>query len=152
MSRPRLTARQPPPRTVGQPTDRPGEYIVGRADDLAPGEHRIVEIGRLSLGVFRIGDAYYAIPNLCPHQYGPLCEGRLSGAIIATAQTNWEPVWAYDGEVVACPWHGLEVHVPTGRCLAYPEVRLRHYPVRREGDVLIVSLRRTSAPRGENAP
>ncbi len=34
-----------------------------------------------------------------------------------------------DDEVITCPWHGLEYHVPTGRCLAYPEITLRRYPV-----------------------
>jgi nitrite reductase (NADH) small subunit len=35
----------------------------------------------------------------------------------------------HDGEVVVCPWHGLEYHVPTGRCLAYPNINLRRYEV-----------------------
>ena len=31
--------------------------------------------------------------------------------------------------MIACPWHGLEYHVPTGRCLAYPAHPLRRYAV-----------------------
>jgi nitrite reductase (NADH) small subunit len=30
---------------------------------------------------------------------------------------------------VACPWHGLEYYVPTGRSIAYPNITLRSYEV-----------------------
>jgi nitrite reductase (NADH) small subunit len=116
------------------------EHIVARADELKPGERKVVTIGRTQIGVFRIGDEYFALPNICPHQFGPLCGGKISGAIIATASTRWEPEWFYDGEVVACPWHGLEFRVTTGQCLAYPNVRLRRYPVTVDGDDVKVVL------------
>jgi len=45
-----------------------------------------------------------------------------------------------EGEIVACPWHGLEYHVPTGRCLAYPNVVLRSYEVLLDGDKVKVRL------------
>ena len=34
-----------------------------------------------------------------------------------------------EGEIVACPWHGLEYHIPTGRCLAFSNIKLRTYKV-----------------------
>ncbi|HEY3111322.1 MAG TPA: Rieske 2Fe-2S domain-containing protein [Chloroflexota bacterium] len=110
------------------------EHRVARVDELRPGERKVVSLGRLQIGLFRIGDEYYALPNICPHQFGPLCQGKLGGAVVATADTGWRPEWFYDGEVVTCPWHGLEFRVPTGRCLALPKVRLRRYPVKIEGD------------------
>ena len=48
------------------------------------------------------------------------------------------------GEVVACPWHGLEFHIPTGQCLAYRNLRLRHYTVKVNGDEIKIVL---SPPR-----
>ena len=45
------------------------------------------------------------------------------------AENDWRFEWVHDGEVVVCPWHGLEYHVPTGRCLAYPNIKLRRYEV-----------------------
>ena len=40
--------------------------------------------------------------------------------------------------MIACPWHGIESHVPTGQCLAFPEIRLRTYPVEvRDGEVVV---------------
>jgi nitrite reductase/ring-hydroxylating ferredoxin subunit len=45
-----------------------------------------------------------------------------------------------EGEIVACPWHGLEYHVPTGRCLAYPNITLRSYEVVAEDGKVKVRL------------
>ncbi len=116
------------------------EQVVARVGELQPGERKIVTVGRVRIGLFRVGDAYYALPDVCPHQFGPLCSGKVGGAVVASASTDWQPDWAYDGEVVACPWHGLEFHIPTGQCLAYPNLRLRQYPVRVEGDEIVVTV------------
>jgi nitrite reductase/ring-hydroxylating ferredoxin subunit len=62
----------------------------------------------------------------------------VTGTLEADAGDGWRPRWTMDGEVIACPWHGLEYHVPTGRCLAYPEITLRRYDVSvRGGDVVV---------------
>ncbi len=116
------------------------EHTVARVGELAPGERKLVTIGRVKIGLFRIGDAYYALPNTCPHQLGPLCEGKIGGAIVADASSEWQPDWRYDGEVIACPWHGLEFRITTGECLAYPNVRIRQYPVKVEGDEIRIVL------------
>jgi nitrite reductase/ring-hydroxylating ferredoxin subunit len=88
----------------------------------------VVVNGR-EIGIFHLQDGFYALPNLCPHQIGPLCKGRVSGTLASTAATNWKLQWVNDGEIVTCPWHGLEYHIPTGQCLAYPEIKLRSYEV-----------------------
>ena len=69
-------------------------------------------------------------PNLCPHQRGPLCEGAVSGTIDYGPHTDWKLAWIWEDEVVTCPWHALEFHVPTGRCVAFDDIRLRTYEVR----------------------
>ncbi len=107
----------------------PQEYIIGSVSDFPAGKHKVVEINRRQIGVFNINGEFFALPNLCPHQVGPLCQGRVSGTLISNKETDWHIQWAYDGEIVTCPWHGLEYHVPTGQCLAYPEIRLRSYEV-----------------------
>ena len=105
------------------------EQVVAALADFPKGTHRVVEVNGRQIGIFHTGDGFYALPNLCPHQIGPLCKGRVSGTLVATAATEWKRQWAYDGEIITCPWHGLEYHVPTGQCLAYPEVKLRTYEV-----------------------
>ena len=115
------------------------EVVVGRIADFPQGTHRVVQAGRREIGVFNIGGDLYALPNICPHQTGPLCAGRIAtGTLQADAETDWKPRWVMEDEVIACPWHGLEYHVPTGQCLAYPEITLRRYPVSvRDGDVVV---------------
>jgi len=115
--------------------------VIGRPADFPDGTHRVVEVDGRRIGVFRIKGRFYALPNRCPHQGGPLCEGRgLTGTLVADAAEGWRPRWVMDGEVIACPWHGLEYHVPTGRCLAYPEIRLRHHEVTVRGDEVVLRV------------
>ncbi len=115
------------------------EIVVGKLADFPQGTHRVVRAGRREIGVFNIGGELHALPNICPHQTGPLCEGRIAtGTLLADAETDWKPRWVLEDEVIACPWHGLEYHVPTGQCLAYPEIILRRYPVSvRDGDIVV---------------
>ena len=115
------------------------EHVVAAAGDIPDGGHVIVRIGRREIGVFNIRGRFHALPNLCPHQTGPLWEAAMvTGTLVAGPDTGWRPQWGLEGEVIACPWHGLEYHVPTGRCLAFPEIRLRRYDVQvRDGSVVI---------------
>jgi nitrite reductase/ring-hydroxylating ferredoxin subunit len=54
--------------------------------------------------------------------------------------TGWRHEWVRDGEIVTCPWHGLEFDVTTGRCLASPKVRVRTYPVVVEDGLVKVTV------------
>ena len=112
---------------------------MGRVDEFPVGTHKVVVAGRREIGVFNIAGRFYGLPNLCPHQTGPLCAGRIAtGTLAADRETGWKPRWVMEDEVIACPWHGLEYHVPSGRCLAYPEITLRRYPVSvRDGEVVV---------------
>lgn len=116
------------------------EHAAGRAAEIAPGEHRVVELGGRQIGIFNIDGEFFALPNACFHQNGPLCRGRLSGTLLADAQSGFQPEWRLDGEVVICPWHALEFHVKSGRCIAYPQRGLPTYPVRVDDGELRVSL------------
>ena len=116
-------------------------HRVGSVADFPPGTHRVVDAGSRRIGVFNLRGELHALPNVCPHQTGPLCEGRIvTGTLRSAAETGWKPEWVLDGEVIACPWHGLEYHVPTGRCLAFPHIRVRRYEVAVEGDYVIVRV------------
>ena len=105
------------------------EYIIGTTDDIPIGEKRLVVINGRDIGIFNVEGRYYALPNRCTHQGGPLCEGRISGTLVSDTSTDWNPEWVQEGEILVCPWHSLEFNIKTGRCLAYPRVRLRQYPV-----------------------
>ena len=117
------------------------EYVVGDVSAFPEGSHRVVKVGRREVGVFNVKGELYGLPNLCPHQTGPLCEAKsTTGTLTADMDSDWKPEWVHDGEVVMCPWHGLEYHVPTGRCLAYLEISVRSYEVLVEDDKVKVRL------------
>ncbi|ADB51150.1 Rieske (2Fe-2S) protein [Conexibacter woesei] len=124
------------------------EQDIGSVERFPDGSRTVVEIAGRQVGVFNVDGELHALPNVCPHQTGPLCEvARLTGTFRQAADGDWRKEWVHDGEIVACPWHGLEFHVPTGRCLAYPHIQLRRYSVRvAEGRVLLsVGGRRAAA-------
>jgi nitrite reductase/ring-hydroxylating ferredoxin subunit len=127
--------------------------VVGRVADFPAGTHRVVVVDGREVGVFNIGGRLYGIANRCAHQGGPVCAGRrATGTLIAAEEDGWRPRWALEGEVIACPWHGLEYHVPTGRCLAYPHISLRRYDVRVEGEDVVVTPASSRRPPAASGP
>ena len=106
------------------------EYDVGTVEELPVGSKRVVTVNGVEIGVFNVKGTYYALPNHCLHQGGPICEGNVGGTVMATQQSNWEERWVSDGEVVACPWHGMEFNIITGRCVSQRRVRLRQFRVK----------------------
>jgi len=125
--------------------------VVGRVADFPEGTHRVVEVDGREIGVFNIGGRFYGLLNRCAHQGGPLCAGkRTTGTLIADA--DFRPQWALEGEIIACPWHGLEYHVPPGRCLAYPRISVRRYDVTLHGEDVVVTPASSRRPPAASAP
>ena len=63
-----------------------------RADALAEGEGRTVEVAGRWLAIFKVGGAFHALDNACPHMAGPLGFGRLDGFVV-TCPIHY---WAFD--------------------------------------------------------
>ena len=115
--------------TLQEVTGQKKEYVVAPLSEIPPGAHRVVKVGRREIGIFNVEGEFYALPNLCTHQLGPLCKGKVSGTIISNRETEWKLQWGFENEIITCPWHGMEYHITTGTCLAFPEIRLRSYEV-----------------------
>ncbi|TVP78485.1 MAG: Rieske (2Fe-2S) protein, partial [Puniceicoccaceae bacterium] len=106
----------------------PQKTLVCRVSELKPGERKIVQVGKKSIGVFNVDGDYYAVLNVCPHQMAPLCEGRITGT--CSASKVGEYGWAREGEIIRCPWHNWEFDIKTGQSVFNPHaVRTRTYPV-----------------------
>jgi len=54
-----------------------GWLRVAAANDIRPGEGRVVEAGGRTLALFNVEGAYYALDNACSHRGGPLGDGDL---------------------------------------------------------------------------
>ncbi len=115
-------------------------HVVASVEEFPEGVHRVVKIGNLEIGVFNVQGHFYALPNVCVHQWGPLCTGKVSGTLVATAETDWRRAWVRDGEIVICPWHSMEFDITTGQCLGHPRIRLRQYPIRVEDGNVVVDV------------
>jgi len=103
-------------------------YVVAATDEIPPGGRKIVEVAGRSIGVFNLGGAFYALRNRCPHQGGPLCEGRVWGAL--ESDRPGELRYSRGGEILACIWHGWEFDIRTGQSWCEPErLRVRRYDV-----------------------
>jgi nitrite reductase/ring-hydroxylating ferredoxin subunit len=113
-----------------------GRHVIAHTREIPPGERKIVEVDGRSIGVFNVKGRYHALRNTCPHQAAPLCLGTVTGT--AMPSRPGEYIWARDGEIVRCPWHGWEFDITTGKSVFNPH-RLR-----------VKTYRVTVEPRGED--
>jgi nitrite reductase/ring-hydroxylating ferredoxin subunit len=111
---------------------------VARVDEIRPGECRLVEVKQRSIGLFNVNGTIVAVLNVCPHELAPVCRGRIGGTTLPSPPGEYR--WGRDGEILACPWHGWEFDMLTGRALADERVRLRLYPVSIEDDTVYISI------------
>ena len=116
------------------------KHVVCPVEDFPAGTRRVVRAGRAEIGVFNVNGTFYALPNVCTHQLGPLCAGAVNGTMVASAETGWRYEWAREGEIITCPWHGLEFDITTGHCLASAKIRLRQYVVTVEDGQVTVTV------------
>ena len=64
------------------------EVFVAGIDEIADGERRVIESDALEIGVFRLGDEYFAWESNCPHQGGPVCQGRIMNRVAEVLGRN----------------------------------------------------------------
>jgi nitrite reductase (NADH) small subunit len=113
---------------------------VGAVEEFADRGIRVVDAGGREVGIVRWGDEVFALANLCTHQRGPLCRGALSARLAASAPGTME----LDEEtpVLACPWHGWEFDVRTGRALWDERYAVRTYRAAVEDGRVLVDVGR----------
>ena len=124
-----------PPETGQQRRQR---WPVARVAEIRPGECRLVEVKQRSIGLFNVNGTIVAVLNVCPHELAPVCRGRVGGTTLPSPPGEYR--WGREGEILACPWHGWEFDLLTGRALADERVRLRLYPVSIEDDTVYISF------------
>jgi len=111
---------------------------VARVADFPDGDRKIIDVNGRSVGVFRVGDVFYAVRNLCPHHHGPLCLGYIAPR--AFSKMPGEFGMAEGVPLIACPWHGWEYDLATGQSWLGPgHVDARRYEVAIEAGSQLVS-------------
>lgn len=92
-------------------------------DEIQPGERAVVELDGQFIAVFRVGDQYFAIEDVCTHDEGPLGDGEL------------------EGFQVECPRHGGRFDIRTGQAVRFPAVSpVRRFEVKVEGGEVLVDI------------
>lgn len=71
-------------------------------DDLPDGERVVVEVDGQEVLILHVGEAFFAISNVCSHEYQQLEKGRL------------------EGHVLYCPKHGASFDIRNGYALSLP--------------------------------
>jgi nitrite reductase (NADH) small subunit len=143
MSDTRVNAASMPAESAGasEASNPPAnEHVVAHASDLKPGEHKIVRIKNIELGLYNIGGSFYAIHSMCPHQFGPACRGPVTAKSVCDESTDWQFQWTRAGEILVCPWHGMQFDILNGQSLSDKNLRLRTFPVRVVDDEVRVQL------------
>ena len=109
------------------------KHVVGSVAEIPSGHRKIVVLDGRSIGVFNVRGTFYALRNACPHQSGPLCQGRIIGLLRASDPNHLE--LSREGEIIRCPWHGWEFDITNGRSVFNPHrLRVRSYEVTIEPD------------------
>jgi nitrite reductase/ring-hydroxylating ferredoxin subunit len=124
-----------------------GFVDAGAADDFQDGILQVLTLGERSVGVVRWKGEFFALRNICPHQYGPVCSGHAMPMIVSDPDRTL----AVDEErlVVICPWHSWEFDARTGRPIwADANYRLTTYPTQVCDGRVLVGLRRQRSGDG----
>ena len=119
------------------------EYMAGHVNDYADGDRKVVVCGDNEVGVFRIGDEFYAWHNRCAHRAGPVCQGRIMKRVlepVASDKTTRTQEYDEAESHIVCPWHGYEFHVTDGCHVVDPKVRLKKYEVRKRDGAIYVAV------------
>jgi nitrite reductase/ring-hydroxylating ferredoxin subunit len=91
-------------------------------DELPDGRLIEIEMGDELYAICNVEGDIRAIYGRCPHHGGPLGQGAL------------------DGGLVTCPWHMWQFDSATGACAFNNGLKIPTYPVRVEGDDILVEL------------
>ena len=127
------------------------KYVVATVDEIPPGNRKLFELSGRSIGVFNIDGSYYALRNRCPHQGGPLCQGKLSGLIQSAKPGEYD--YSRPDEILRCPWHGWEYDIKTGQSWFDPgATRVRSYDVTVESDLDLEDDSRLTAAGLQKGP
>lgn len=95
-------------------------HTVCRVGEVAEGGGKTVAVGDKLIALFRVGGAYHAIDDVCPHMGASLSDGLVENGI------------------VTCPWHAWRFRLADGAWADNPRIKIGCYAVRVEGGAVQV--------------
>jgi nitrite reductase (NADH) small subunit/3-phenylpropionate/trans-cinnamate dioxygenase ferredoxin subunit len=67
----------------------PQRVTVCKVGDLPDGASGVVPVNGKAVAVFRVGDAYYAIDDRCPHAGASLADGFVENLTVTCPRHHW---------------------------------------------------------------
>ena len=95
------------------------KYVVAAADEILPGERKLVNVRGRPILIFNLDGDYFGILDRCPHQGASLCKGKLVGLVEADRPGQYN--FTRNNEIIRCAWHGWEFDIRTGKSRCEPE-------------------------------
>ena len=111
---------------------------VAHTPEFSNGTLRKVLAGDTGILLARVNGQFYATELLCPHLKAELSEGTLNGSILTCPMHNSQ-FDVRDGRVVR--WTDLTGVVLNYAQMSHPPRPLQCYPVRVEGETVLVQVR-----------
>jgi nitrite reductase (NADH) small subunit len=96
--------------------------VCGVAEAPKAGEAMEAEAAGVGICLANVAGELSALDNWCPHRRGPLGQGWI------------------EGEAVVCPWHSWTFNVKTGKAEFPVHERVAVFPVRVEGEDVLVEI------------
>lgn len=93
---------------------------VGKVEEFEEGIGRAFAVNGRMVAVFRRGDQFHAIDDICPHMGASLAAGHL------------------EDETVSCPWHAWRFSIRDGTWEDNPRIKVDAFAVRVVDDLVQV--------------
>ncbi len=62
---------------------------VGKKDEWKDGEGRAIKLGARRLGVYRVGDKFHCLKDVCPHAGVSLAQGPIENGAVMCVGHGW---------------------------------------------------------------
>jgi nitrite reductase/ring-hydroxylating ferredoxin subunit len=116
---------------------------VGASDRMPEGGRLVVDVGDATIGIFRVDGKLYAYLNICAHQGGPVCQGKIIPRVTEVIDEGGESRgFAFDESRlhIVCPWHGFEYDIKTGEHPGRRTAKLIRVTVEESADGIYVTV------------
>lgn len=117
--------------------------FVGTSGDVPPNGRLVIDVGAMTVGIFRVDGRLYAYQNVCAHQGGPVCQGKMVPRVTEVIEPDGSSSgFAFDKSDphIVCPWHGFEYSIKTGIHPGRPSARLIRVNVEETTDGIYVTV------------
>ncbi len=95
---------------------------VAKVNDFAERQAVMCPVNGHPIGLWKVGEKFFAMEDRCPHRGALLSEGECKEGI------------------VTCPWHAWQFDLKDGHFLENSEIKLKCFPVKVEGEDVYIEV------------